>query len=45
MPHCREFLDTFYANPELQQALKSVLRIDDLHDAYLAAAAERSRCR
>jgi hypothetical protein len=43
----REFLDTFYANPELrQEALRErPIRIDDLHDAYLAATAEHlARC-
>jgi hypothetical protein len=38
----REFLDTFYANPELRkEALRECpIPIDDLHDAYLAATAE-----
>jgi hypothetical protein len=43
----REFLDTFYATPELrQEALRLCpVLLDDLRDAYLAATAEHlARC-
>jgi hypothetical protein len=43
----REFLDTFYANPELREdALRTCpVPLDDLRDAYLAATAEHlARC-
>ena len=43
----REFLDTFYANPELRERALSTcpIPLDDLRDAYLAATAEHlARC-
>src|SRR5215472_4286829 len=43
----REFLDSFYANPEARDEALRVppVHLDDLHDAYLAATAEHlARC-
>lgn len=43
----REFLDAFYANPEIREAALRTrpVALDDLHDAYLAATAEHlARC-
>ena len=41
-PALREFLDTFYANPDAREAALSMrpLTLDALRDAYLAAVAE-----